>query len=198
MIARLRGALIESTFTDCVIEAGGVGYEVLIPVSTFEKLPRPGSEATLLVHTQVREDAITLYGFATAAERDLFRRLIGVSGVGGKLALNILSGMPVETFRAAVAGGDVKLLARISGIGKRTAERLVVELKDKLGDGLGAEGAPSGPDPQLDALRDVAAALEQLGFKREAIDRTLRQLAAEEGEKNAEALLREAIRRLNF
>ena len=132
MIARLRGELIESTFTDCVIEAGGVGYEVLIPVSTFEKLPRPGAEATLLIHTQVREDAITLYGFATAAERDLFRRLIGVSGVGGKLALNILSGMPVETFRAAVAGGDVKLLSRISGIGKRTAERMVLELHDKL------------------------------------------------------------------
>ena len=198
MIARLRGTLAESSYTNCIVDVGGVGYELSIPLSTFDKLPRPGETVELQVLTQVREDAITLYGFATAAERDLFRRLIGVSGVGGKLALNILSGMPVETFRAAVAGGDVKLLSRISGIGKRTAERLVVELKDKLGDGLGAEGSPTGPDPQLDALRDVAAALEQLGFKREAIDRTLRQLAAEEGEKNAETLLREAIRRLNF
>ena len=198
MIARLRGELLESSFTGCVIEAGGVGYEILIPVSTFEKLPHPGSEAVLLIHTQVREDAITLYGFATAGERDLFRQLIGISGVGGKLALNILSGMPVETFRAAVTGVDIKLLSRISGIGKRTAERLVVELKDKLGSGGETGGMPDLPAPQLDAFRDVAAALEQLGFKRDAIDRTLRQLAAENDKKDAEALLREAIRRLNF
>ena len=198
MIARLRGTLAESSYTDCIVDVGGVGYEVCIPLSTFDKLPRSGEAVELQILTQVREDAITLFGFATPEEKSLFRELVQVSGIGGKLALNILSGMSVANFCDAVANRDVKALSRISGIGKRTAERLVVELKDNLGDGLGAEGAPSGPDPQLDALRDVAAALEQLGFKREAIDRTLRQLAAEEGEKNAEALLREAIRRLNF
>ena len=196
MIARLRGELLESSFTGCVIEAGGVGYEILIPVSTFEKLPHPGSEAVLLIHTQVREDAITLYGFATAGERDLFRQLIGISGVGGKLALNILSGMPVETFRAAVTGGDIKLLSRISGIGKRTAERLVVELKDKLS-GIDPAAAP----PQANSAgADAAAALEQLGFRKDAVNKTVNALLAElpANECTTENLIRAALLRLNF
>ena len=122
MIARLHGKLVESAYTMCVIDAGGVGYEAAIPLSTFEKLPHVGEEVTLFIHTQVREDAIALFGFATAEEKALFRQLINVSGIGGKLALNILSAMPTATFCQAVTSGDIKLLSRISGIGRRTAE----------------------------------------------------------------------------
>ena len=143
MIARLRGILLESSYTACVIEAGGVGYEAAIPLSTFEKLPRTGEEASLFIHTQVREDAISLFGFATAEERALFRLLIGVSGIGGKLALNVLSAMPTAAFCQAVTSGDIKMLSRINGIGKRTAERLVVELKEKLSDFSSPAGLPA-------------------------------------------------------
>ena len=201
MIARLHGKLVESAYTMCVIDAGGVGYEAAIPLSTFEKLPHVGEEVTLFIHTQVREDAIALFGFATAEEKALFRQLINVSGIGGKLALNILSAMPAATFCQAVTSGDIKLLSRISGIGRRTAERLVVELKDKLGDFAGAGSSASGAAPEVtSAMNDAALALEQLGFKRDEIDRALRKLAAElkPEECGSENLLRRALQTLNF
>ena len=119
MIARLSGTLLESSFTSCVIDCGGVGYEIQIPVSTFDKLPHPGEKAVLRIHTAVREDAITLYGFATDEERKLFRLLIEVSGIGGKLALNVLSSTSIGAFCAAVGASDVKALSRINGIGTR-------------------------------------------------------------------------------
>lgn len=202
MIAQLSGTLLESSFTSCVIDCGGVGYEVQIPVSTFDKLPRPGEKATLKIHTAVREDAITLYGFATGEERKLFRLLIEVSGIGGKLALNVLSSTSIGAFCAAVGASDVKALSRINGIGKRTAERIVVELRDKLNSGLGGDMAIAAAVPEkASALNDVALALEQLGFKRDAIDKVLKSLAAElpEGEEiDGEKLLRSAIRKLSF
>ena len=202
MIARLSGTLLESSFTSCVIDCGGVGYEVQIPVSTFDKLPRPGEKAVLKIHTAVREDAITLYGFATDEERKLFRLLIEVSGIGGKLALNVLSSTSIGAFCAAVGASDVKALSRINGIGKRTAERIVVELRDKLNSGLGGDMAIAAAVPEkASALNDVALALEQLGFKRDAIDKVLKSLAAElpEGEEiDGEKLLRSAIRKLSF
>ena len=202
MIARLSGTLIESSFTSCVIDCGGVGYEVQIPVSTFDKLPHPGEKAVLRIHTAVREDAITLYGFATDEERKLFRLLIEVSGIGGKLALNVLSSTSIGAFCAAVGASDVKALSRINGIGKRTAERIVVELRDKLNSGLGGDMAIAAAVPEkASALNDVALALEQLGFKRDAIDKVLKSLAAElpEGEEiDGEKLLRSAIRKLSF
>ena len=202
MIARLSGTLLESSFTSCVIDCGGVGYEVQIPVSTFDKLPRPGEKAVLRIHTAVREDAITLYGFATDEERKLFRLLIEVSGIGGKLALNVLSSTSIGAFCAAVGASDVKALSRINGIGKRTAERIVVELRDKLNSGLGGDMAIAAAVPEkASALNDVALALEQLGFKRDAIDKVLKSLAAElpEGEEiDGEKLLRSAIRKLSF
>src|SRR5215471_20884247 len=134
MISFLHGKLIEALPTQVVLEVNGVGYEVLIPLSSYDKLPQPGQELKLLTHLAVREDAHTLYGFATSAERDLFRLLINtVSGIGPKIALNILSGVSVTAFRGAVAGGDVKALSQISGVGRKTAERIVVELKDKIG-----------------------------------------------------------------
>ena len=202
MIAQLSGTLLESSFTSCVIDCGGVGYEVQIPVSTFDKLPRPGEKAVLKIHTAVREDAITLYGFATDEERKLFRLLIEVSGIGGKLALNVLSSTSIGAFCAAVGASDVKALSRINGIGKRTAERIVVELRDKLNSGLGGDMAIAAAVPEkASALNDVALALEQLGFKRDAIDKVLKSLAAElpEGEEiDGEKLLRSAIRKLSF
>ena len=202
MIAQLSGTLLESSFTSCVIDCGGVGYEVQIPVSTFDKLPRPGEKAVLKIHTAVREDAITLYGFATDEERKLFRLLIEVSGIGGKLALNVLSSTSIASFCAAVGASDVKALSRVNGIGKRTAERIVVELRDKLNSGLGGDMAIAAAVPEkASALNDVALALEQLGFKRDAIDKVLKSLAAElpEGEEiDGEKLLRSAIRKLSF
>lgn len=202
MIARLRGELLESAYTSCVIDAGGVGYDVAIPLSTFEKLPQPGGAADLFIHTQVREDAITLFGFATRTERDLFRQLISVSGIGGKLALNVLSTMPVPNFCAAIAAGDLKLLSRISGIGKRTAERLVVELKERLSD-IGGENGPAETvlSPGMrSVVNDAALALEQLGFKRDAVDKTLQRILSEnpEEECTCEVLLRRALQLLNF
>ena len=132
MIGMLTGLVAEKNFSSCIIDVHGVGYEVAIPLSTFDRLPLEGSEAKLYIHTAVREDAITLFGFATPEEKKLFQQLIQVSGVGGKLALNVLSAMPAASFCAAVSAEDVKALSRINGVGKRTAERLIVELRDKL------------------------------------------------------------------
>ncbi len=196
MIGRLRGELVEATFAECVIDAGGVGYEVMIPLSTFEKLPHPGGTVTLWIHTQVREDAIVLFGFATAEERALFRVVTNVSGVGGKLGLNILSAMPVGNFSNAIEAGDLKLLSRISGIGKRTAERLVVELKGKLSAFM-VPGGAGGPVARSEAVRDAAMALESLGYKRDAIDKALGKVAGAADE-TCEDLLRKALQYLTF
>jgi len=202
MIARLRGILAESSYTDCVVDVGGVGYELSIPLSTFDKLPLPGEKVELHVLTQVREDAITLFGFAAPEEKALFRELVQVSGIGGKLALNILSGMSVANFCDAIAQRDVKALSRISGIGKRTAERMVLELHDKLaGPGFSAIGGTSDlPKGNLDSINDAALALENLGYKRDAIRKTLQAITAElpEAEQTTEALIRAALARMNF
>lgn len=173
VITFLRGRLVESLPTRAVVEVHGVGYEVLIPLSSFDKLPAPGGDVQLLTHLAIREDAHVLYGFMTASERDLFRLLIDtVSGIGPKIALNVLSGLDVASFGLAVRSGDVKALSGISGVGKKTAERIVVELKDKVGTfGGGAVTVPVGPagvrpGAMGDAhLTDAAAALAALGFK---------------------------------
>src|SRR5262245_44280592 len=134
MITFLEGKLVEALPTQVTVVVQGVGYEVLIPLSSYDKLPPPGQPVHLLTHLVVREDAHVLYGFMTAAERELFRLLINtVSGIGPKIALNILSGVSVTAFRGAVASSDVKSLSQISGVGKKTAERIVVELRDKIG-----------------------------------------------------------------
>lgn len=200
MIARLHGTLLESNYTECVVDVCGVGYEVVIPLSTFDRLPRTGETVDLHILTQVREDAITLFGFYTPEEKKLFRALVQVSGIGGKLALNILSGMSVPNFCDAVVNRDVKALSRISGIGKRTAERMVLELHDKLeGFGFSAAGGAA-PTGNLDNINDAALALEQLGFKHDAVRKTLQALTAEmpEAEQSTENLLRAALARLNF
>src|SRR6516164_1530203 len=168
MISFLQGRLVEALPTQATVEVHGLGYDVLIPLSSYDKLPQPGNEVKLLTHLAVREDAHTLYGFATSAERDLFRLLINtVSGIGPKIALNILSGISVTAFRGAVANGDVKSLSQISGVGKKTAERIVVELKDKVGAAGAWEAASAqralSPDDQK--TNDATLALLALGFK---------------------------------
>lgn len=173
MITFLHGRLVEALPTQVTVDVHGVGYEALIPLSSFDRLPAVGAEVHLLTHLAVREDAHTLYGFITAAERDLFRLLINtVSGIGPKLALNVLSGMNAAGFAAAVAAGDVKALSGISGVGKKTAERIVVELRDKLGALTVSPGGPvasgagtvtlSGTEVKL---TDATSALVALGFK---------------------------------
>ncbi len=168
MITFLRGKLVEALPTQAVVEVHGVGYEALIPLSSFDKLPAPGGDVQLLTHLAIREDAHVLYGFMTAAERDLFRLLIhSVSGIGPKTALNVLSGMNPVALRGAVANGDVKALSQISGVGKKTAERIVVELRDKIG-AAGAWEASSANRTLSDAdqkVNDAVLALMALGFK---------------------------------
>jgi len=168
MITFLHGRLVEALPTQVTVDVNGVGYEVLIPLSSFDKLPQPGTDVKLLTQLVVREDAHTLYGFMTAAERELFRLLINnVSGIGPKIALNILSGMNPVTFRGAVANGDVKALSQISGVGKKTAERVVVELRDKIG-AAGAWEASSAQrvlSPADQKINDAVLALMALGFK---------------------------------
>jgi holliday junction DNA helicase RuvA len=168
MITFVRGKLAEALPTQVTVDVNGLGYEVLIPLSSFDKLPSPGQEVKLLTHLAVREDAHLLYGFSTSEERELFRLLIhSVSGIGPKIALNILSGMSVQAFRGAVANGDHKALSQISGVGKKTAERIVVELKDKIGVSAAWEAASSGRalSPQEQKINDAALALAALGFK---------------------------------
>jgi len=168
MINFLHGKLIEALPMQVTVEVHGVGYEVLIPLSSFDKLPAPGNEVKLLTHLAIRDDAHILYGFTTAAERELFRLLINtVSGIGPKIALNILSGMNVTALRGAVASGDVKSLSQISGVGKKTAERIVVELKDKIGaagawEAMSAQRGLSEADQKIN---DAVLALMALGFK---------------------------------
>jgi Holliday junction DNA helicase RuvA len=169
MIALVRGELAYKSVDHVIIDTGGVGYRLFIPLSTFYSLPDTG-EVRLLVHTHVREDALLLFGFLTPAEREMFITLIGISGIGPKLALNILSHIPVADLQGAVLAGDIKRLSTLPGIGKKTAERLVLELKDKIG---AVSGSPSGPVPTLpqaggpqdDPLADVLSALVNLGYK---------------------------------
>jgi holliday junction DNA helicase RuvA len=188
MITYLEGRLIEALPTQVTVGVGGMGYEVLIPLSSYDRLPSPGSDVRLLTHLVVREDAHVLYGFVTAPERELFRLLIGtVSGVGPKLALNILSGMNPTVFRGAVAGGDVKALSKISGVGKKTAERIVVELRDKVGAAgvWEASSAKRGMTAEEQKLNDATLALIALGFK---------QIEAHDAVRGAVALLGEQAR----
>ncbi|MCQ2380119.1 MAG: Holliday junction branch migration protein RuvA [Victivallaceae bacterium] len=194
MIGWLSGILREADTNGCIVDCNGVGYVVEVPLSTLDKLPLPGGHVELHVFTQVREDAITLYGFATPAEKKLFLLLLTVSGVGGKLALNTLGAMGIDEFCSAIVSGDVKTLSRINGIGKRTAERIIVDLKDKIADGFAIDtsAAPAAGRAAMDA----ALALEQLGFKRDAANRAINALLAElpPEEQTTENLVRLALR----
>jgi Holliday junction DNA helicase RuvA len=199
MIGFLHGTLVDALPTQATIEVNGVGYEVLIPLSSYDKLPLPGQAVKLLTHLVVREDSHTLYGFMSSAERDLFRLLINtVSGIGPKIALNVLSGISVVAFRGAVATGDVKVLSQISGVGRKTAERIVVELKDKIGaagawEAASAQRALSGPEQRVN---DAVLALMALGFKQlEAHDAVRRTQAALGPAATVEELVRACLKK---
>jgi len=183
MITFLQGKLVEALPTQVTVDVNGVGYEALIPLSSFDKLPQPGHPVRLLTQLVIREDAHTLYGFMTAEERNLFRLLVHtVSGIGPKTALNVLSGISVTAFRGAVANGDIKALSQISGVGKKTAERIVVELKDKIGmaGAWEAASAKHGLSANEQRINDAVLALVALGFK---------QLEAHDTVRGAQAVL---------
>jgi Holliday junction DNA helicase RuvA len=199
MISFLQGKLVDALPTSVTVNVNGVGYDVLIPLSSFDKLPQPGGEVTILTHLVVREDAHILYGFMTVPERELFRMLINnVSGIGPKTALNILSGMNAVSFRGAVASGDVKSLSQISGVGKKTAERIVVELRDKVGaagawEATSAARSLSASDQKVN---DAVLALMALGFKQPDAHESVRAAQAMLGEKaGVEELVRAALKK---
>ena len=199
MINFLHGKLVEALPTQVTVDVHGIGYEALIPLSSYDKLPAPGNEIKLLTHLAVREDAHVLYGFMTAQEREMFRLLIHtVSGIGPKIALNILSGMNVTILRGAVANGDVKALSQISGVGKKTAERIVVELKDRIGaagawEAMSAQRGLSAADQKIN---DGVLALVALGFKQIEAHETVRAAQAALGEKaTVEDLVRACLKK---
>ena len=197
MYAFISGTLVEKKPTEAVVDAGGVGYRLLIPASSYDKLPEAGKPARLLTTFVVREDAQTLYGFATEAEKTAFETMTAVSGVGPKLALGALSAMTPAELRDTVVAGDVAMLTRIPGVGKKLAELLVVKLRDKFAavDGLEAGGVLAGDGALGEARADARAGLEALGLSRAEAERRLRKaLKAHPGTQSAEDLLRLALR----
>lgn len=196
MIARISGKLIDKQPPELLVDVGGVGYAVLAPMSTVFDLPALGEAVILLTHFHVREDAQVLYGFLTGAERSLFRSLIKVNGVGAKMALAVLSTMNPGEFTLCVQNGDVAALTRVPGIGKKTAERLVVEMRDKLAD-LGpmttSSGTASGAvAPANDPLAEAQQALEALGYKPQDAMKMLKKVAGTDS--SAEELIRLALK----
>ena len=193
MIGRLRGTLISKQPPSLLIEVGGIGYDVEAPMSTIYDLPGIGKEVILLIHHAVKEDSVALYGFLHEAERALFRSLLKVSGIGAKIALAVLSGVSADHFARLVQAGDVVALTKIPGIGKKTAERIVVELRDRL-DGLSSlpGGSTQGAGAPLDAAGEATVALQQLGYKPVEVTRLVQKVAAE-GD-SAEAIIRKALR----
>jgi Holliday junction DNA helicase RuvA len=197
MIAHLRGTLLNKHPNQVVVETAGVGYEVNISVPTFSDLPATGSEVALHIHTHVREDVIALYGFLRPAEKQLFEKLMTVSGIGAKLAITILSGMAADDMAAAIRGNDLARLTKIPGIGKKTAERMVLELRDKLPPAVGTS-APS--VPAMSAMEeDVLSALVNLGYPRATAERVLQSVVKSgRNEKSGfDVMFREALASLS-
>jgi len=190
VIAQLRGRLLRKEPQEAVVDVGGVGYRVTIPLSTFYRIGEPGAEVTLLTHTHVREDALALFGFLTTVEQALFERLIAVSGVGPKLAVSVLSGIEAPDLVVALRANDLARLTRIPGVGKKTAERLVLELKDKLQDLASSTTAPPPPGGPAD---DIVSALVHLGYSRAEAERAAERALREHGESRFEDLLRFAL-----
>lgn len=193
MIAYIRGILAEKDMTRVVVEAAGVGYELLIPLSTFDRLPREGGEVKLLAWHCVREDDEILFGFATAQEREMFAKLTAVSGVGPKIALAILSGSSVGELSMAIASGDAKRISAIKGVGRKTAEKICVELRDKVD--LFAAGALSAGKAENSVIRDAVAALRALGFNEETSSKMVADaLAADPSLDNVEAVIKTTLK----
>ncbi len=193
MIAYLSGRLLRKGPQEAVVDVSGVGYRVTIPVSTFYRLQEEGSPVELLIHTHVREDALSLFGFLTGREQELFERLISVAGVGPKLAVNILSGIEAQELVEALRSSDIARLTRIPGVGKKTADRLVLELKDKM--------PPSTPEaartPKAHPKEDLVSALANLGYSRGEAERGVDRALREDGRGRFEDLLRRALQVLS-
>lgn len=198
MISRLRGILIQKQPPWLLVDVGGVGYEVQAPMSTFYQLPELNSEVVLLTHLSIRDDAHVLYGFHRETERRLFRELIKINGVGPKLALSVLSAMDDETFTQCVNNGDTAMLTKISGVGKKTAERLLVEMRDKLGEHLsldsttGSLALTSNTTTVVSAVADAESALIALGYKSQEAARLVKLVA--EPDADSETLIRKALK----
>lgn len=197
MIARLKGIVLESTPLMVVLESAGVGYEVNIPVTTAEKVPAIGVECSLYTHSVYREDSATLYGFATRDDRDFFRLLVEkVSGIGPKIAISMLSRMSPELLRSAIASSDVALLSKCPGIGKKTAERMVIELKDKVGVSTSAGVTESGQanSSEPSAFQDAVASLMTLGYKPADADKLIRKAVSKlDANASVEELIKVAL-----
>jgi Holliday junction DNA helicase RuvA len=195
VIAHLRGRILEKQPTRVVLDVGGVGYDVAVPLSTFYGLGEPGSDASLRVHTHVREDALALYGFSTALELDLFNRLISISGIGPKLALAVLSGIEPPDLVSAIERGDLARLTAIPGVGKKTSERIVLELKDRLPRAHVVEAADGVAVAGTGLRDDLLSALMNLGYHRplaeKAVDAALKTTGREAG---FERTLKQALR----
>jgi holliday junction DNA helicase RuvA len=191
MIAHLRGRLLTKEPNRAVVDAGGVGYEVTISIPTYTELPSAGAEVALHVYTHVREDALALYGFVNKQEKQLFEKLISVSGIGPKLAVTVLSGMSTEFLVAAIRGNDVAQLTRIPGIGKKTAERMVLELRDKL------QAIPAAQVARVTPIEeDVLSALLNLGYQQAAAEKAVAK-GRDAGKKESfDALFRESLAQL--
>src|SRR6476659_8868281 len=199
MITFLNGTLASALPTQAVVDVAGVGYEVFIPLSSYDKLPAAGEPLRILTHLHVREDAHILYGFMTPVERDLFRLLVNnVSGIGPKLALAVLSGMSVNNFKAAVVNSDVAALSKISGLGKKTAERIVLELKDKLGVAAAWEAASAAhaPTPEEEQANEAVLALIALGYRQVDAHKAVHDLQKKGEAKPAEELVKLALKRI--
>jgi Holliday junction DNA helicase RuvA len=192
MIAHLRGTLLATSPGHAIVDCHGVGYDVTVSMNTFAQLPAAGSEVSLFIYTHVREDQIALFGFHLAEEKALFEKLLSVSGIGPKLAVNILGGMSTPDLVAALRGGDAVRLTRMPGVGKKTAERMVLELKDKLVE-FGV--APAAPRPRNRLEDDVLSALINLGYQPAAATQALGKLAPTDGS-SFEQLFRKALAQL--
>jgi Holliday junction DNA helicase RuvA len=197
MIARLSGTLLDKQVQRLIIDVGGVGYEVWAPLSTFYAVGEPGASVAVHVHTHVREDTIQLFGFHTALELLLFERLISISGVGPKVALAVLSGIEPGELVRAIRGADLARLVRIPGVGRRTAERLVVELKDRLPDDLaGPADAAAAGVPGSAERDDVISALVNLGYQRAAVERAMAAVEKDGEVRGFEPLLRDVLKKM--
>jgi Holliday junction DNA helicase RuvA len=203
LIAQLSGKLIHKQPNTIIIDIGGVGYEVTIPLSTFYGLGEVGSEAALKIHTHVREDLIQLFGFLTTLEKELFLRLTSVSGIGPKLAITMLSGLPAAELIPAIKNNDLVRLTSIPGVGRKTAERVVVELRDRIAalsleemaSAAAAQGAQAGADSMI--RDDTVAALMQLGYQRAQAERAVDTALREEGDRTIQAVLKRSLKRLS-
>ena len=199
MIGYLSGKILEKDANTVIVDVGGVGYEVTIPLSTFYELGEPGSDVSLRIFTHVREDALQLFGFKTTRERDLYLKLISVQGIGAKSGITMLSGMSADEIVAAIRTNNLVRLTSIPGVGKKTAERMVIELRDKIGDlsaTAAAASAGNGPGEPDSVFDDALSALVNLGYQRNAAEKALQDAAKDGAEMSVQKLLRAALQKL--